>query len=286
MAKLDLGLLPKPSAISQIGYEEIQQEMMKIGDLSNQNPSDPAFRVLLSGSYREMLLRQDADDQVRAVLLATTTGVMLDHLGVTYYRGIGGEPVVRLAGESDDAYRLRLHESPSGLSTAGPADAYEFHAKSAHPNIKQAKCTSPGIAQITIYLLGHDGDGVVTEDQCKVADAYLWNRRPLTDYVQVKPGEVVSYEVNAALFQFKNPDYQSVMAQAEQALRNYVKMQHRFKAKVTMSAIHAVLSVYGVTEVRLNGWADIVCSDTQAPYCSNINLAFAGWDDEAMSDAA
>ena len=60
----------------------------------------------------------------------------------------------------------------------------------------------------------------------------------------------------------------------------------QFVSAVHREAFLADPSVYGVTEVRLNGWADIVCSDTQAPYCSNINLAFAGWDDEAMSDAA
>ncbi|MGL4506421.1 MAG: hypothetical protein ACRCUF_11865, partial [Aeromonas sobria] len=88
--------------------------MALIGKLGQLNPADPAYRVLLSGSYRETLMRQEADEQVRAVMLATAVGGDLDHIGMTYYRDVHGLPVHRLSGEGDPEYRYRLHTSPGG----------------------------------------------------------------------------------------------------------------------------------------------------------------------------
>ncbi|MGY3887194.1 baseplate assembly protein [Aeromonas aquatica] len=279
MAKVDLRLLPPLSAVKQMTYGAIQEEMAKVGSLDQMTPSDPAFRTMLAGAYREQMLRQDADDQVRAVMLATAHGTDLDHIGVTYYRMSDGNPVSRLEGEGDEAYRQRLHESPSGLSVAGPKPAYEFHAKSAHPNMKQALCTSPAPVCITMYMLGYAGNGTVTRAQCDIVEAYLWNRRPLTDKVKVESAVVIEYSVKAVLLQGRNPDPDSVMKRAQENATAYVAMMHKFKGKITASALHAVLMVAGVEEVNLIEWSDVVCAPTEAPYCTGIALEFGGWTD-------
>ncbi|MGL4351826.1 MAG: baseplate J/gp47 family protein, partial [Aeromonas veronii] len=127
-----------------------------------------------------------------------------------------------------------------------------------------------------------EGNGVVSEGQCKIVDAYLWPRRPVTDRVLVKSAEITEYTVRATLFQAKNPDSEAVMEQARASLTQFVNLQHRFKAKITTSALHAILMVYGVTEVRLEGWTDIFCDAIEAPYCTGMELTFGGWDDEAV----
>lgn len=279
MAGIDLGLLPPLSVVKQITHEEIQTDMAKVGRLSQVGPSDPAFRVMLSGAYRETLLRQECDEQVRAVMLATAKGGDLDHIGFTYYRDVNGQPVVRLEGEENEAYRHRLHDSPGGLSTAGPDSSYEFHSRSAHPNIKQALCTSPAPVRIRMYVLGHDGMGVVPEAQCKLVDAYLWTRRPMTDQVDVVSAEVIQYQVKATIYQVKNSDPDGVTAAAIENLTRYTKQQHRLKGRVTLSALHAVLMVSGVEEVTLEGWKDVNCGQHQAPYCTEVDVVFGGWSD-------
>ncbi|MGL4508247.1 MAG: baseplate assembly protein [Aeromonas sobria] len=277
MAGIDLGLLPELSAVKQITHEDIQKEMTKVGKLDELTPSDPAFRVILSGSYRESLLRQEADEQVRSVVLATAHGSDLDNIGVTYYRHVDGTPVTRLEGESDEDYRLRLHDSPGGLSTAGPVDAYEFHSRSAHPNIKQALCTSPRPVEIIMYLLGREGDGVVSAAQCRLVESYLWNRRPVTDKVTAISAVITNYTVTATIMQVKNPDPDSIMERARVSLDSYLKLQHRLKGKITLSSLHAVMMVAGVDEVQLTGWKDVVCAQHQAPYCTKVTLTFGGW---------
>ncbi|MGL4355656.1 MAG: baseplate assembly protein [Aeromonas popoffii] len=277
MAGIDLGLLPELSAVKQITHEDIQKEMTKVGKLDELTPSDPAFRVILSGSYRESLLRQEADEQVRSVVLATAHGSDLDNIGVTYYRHVDGTPVTRLEGESDEDYRLRLHDSPGGLSTAGPVDAYEFHSRSAHPNIKQALCTSPRPVEIVMYLLGRDGNGVVSDAQCRLVESYLWNRRPVTDKVTAISAVITNYTVTATIMQVKNPDPDSIMERARVSLNSYLSLQHRLKGKITLSSLHAVMMVAGVDEVQLTGWKDVVCAQHQAPYCTKVTLTFGGW---------
>lgn len=279
MAGIDLGLLPPLTQVKQMTHEEIQAEMVKIGSLDGVNPSDAAFRPMLAGSYRETLMRQEMDEQVRSVSLATSLGSDLDHIGITYYRQSDGSPVVRLDGESDEAYRMRLHNSPGGLSTAGPEAAYEFHSMSAHPNIKQALCTSPRAVHIVMYVLGHEGNGAVSKATCDVVDGYLWTRRPLTDEVEVISAEIIEYRVKGTLYQVKNSDPDSVTARALQSCQAYVDQQHRLKGKVTMSSLHAALQVAGVGEVVLSDWNDVRCGQHQAPYCLSIDLEFGGWDD-------
>lgn len=279
MAGIDLGLLPPLSAVKQMTSEQILGEMALIGKLGQLNPADPAYRVLLSGSYRETLMRQEADEQVRAVMLATAVGGDLDHIGMTYYRDVHGLPVHRLSGEGDPEYRYRLHTSPGGLSTAGPAVSYEFHSISAHPNIKEALCTVPEDVHVRMYVLGRAGTGEVPEAQCKVVDAYLWNRRPITDKVTVVSAEIITYSVKASIYQVKNSDPDSVTAQAIANLKAYTELQHRLKGRLTLSAIHAVLMVPGVEEVVLSGWSDINCGQHQAPHCASYEVEFAGWSD-------
>lgn len=283
MAGIDLGLLPKLSAVKQVTQEEILTAMARVGRLNQMTPSDPAYRVMLAGAYREVLLRQDADEQVRAVMLATSWGEHLDHIGVTYYRGPDGLPVVRLTGESDEDYKMRLHDSPSGLSTAGPADAYEFHSRSAHPNIKAALCTVPEDVHVVMWLLGREGMGEVSQAQCELVEAYLWPRRPITDKVTAKSAAIVQYSVTAAIRQIKNSDPDGVMMRARQSLESYVALQHRLKGRVTLSALHAVLMVAGVEEVQVDGWTDVSCAQNQAPYCTAIDLTFAGWAEDVST---
>ncbi|APU00750.1 baseplate assembly protein J [Aeromonas phage Asp37] len=260
-------------------HEEIQSEMVKVGQLDDVAPSDAAFRPILAGSYRESLMRQEADEQCRALSLATARSTDLDHIGITYYRQSDGSPVVRLDGEPDDDYRSRLHNSPGGLSVAGPTLAYEFHSMSAHPNIKQALCTSPKPVHITMYLLGRTGNGVVSDAQCRLVEAYLESRRPVTDEVEAKSAEIIEYEIKATIYQVKNSDPDGVTARSRTNCLAYVLQQHKLKGKVTMSSLHAALQVSGVEEVVLTGWQDVRCGIHQAPYCLSLTVDFGGWGD-------
>lgn len=277
---IDIDLLGPPTVVKQMTLDEITAEMTLRAELPDLSPADPAYRSILAGGYRELMLRQDADDQCRGVMLATAVGADLDYIGETYYRHPDGSPVLRLAGESDPDYRSRLQDSPEGLSVAGPPDAYEFNARSAHPNIKQAKASSPAPVEVVIRVLGRAGDGTVPPYQCELVDGYLWTRRPFTDAVTVLPVEIVPYRVRAKLWLHKTHDPDRVVELARSQAQALVDLKHAIKGRLTGRAVCAVLMPPGVDDVALEGWQDVVCDETQAPYCTELVVEFAGWADE------
>jgi len=274
MEGINLALLPPLDVVKQVNYEDVLLEVAKKAGIENASPSDPAYRVALAGVYRETLLRQDANDQARGLMLAYAKGPELDHIGVTYYKHPDGSPVLRIEGESNDAYRDRLQQSPEGLSVAGPDGAYEFHARSAHPDVKAATVSSPAPVSVDLHILSHSGQGVPTQSVLDAVDAYTQPFRPLTDKLTPKAAEVLTYAITGKLFIKVGPDPSLVYQTAVTRLTEYVATLHRFKGRVVESAIHAALTVEGVDEVQLNNWADVICSGIQAPFCTAITITF------------
>ncbi len=59
--------------------------------------------------------------------------------------------------EADEDYRLRLQDAFEGMSTAGSAGSYRFHAR---PMVGVAvTAISPSPANVTVTVLSRDGDG-------------------------------------------------------------------------------------------------------------------------------
>ncbi len=277
MEGINLALLPPLDVVKQVDYEEILVEVAQKAGIENASPSDPAYRVALAGSYREALLRQDANEQARGVMLAYARGAQLDHIGVTYYQHPDGSPVVRLDGELDDDYRARLQASPEGLSVAGPDEGYKFHARSAHPLVKDVAVDSPAPVEVDLYILSYEGDGVPTDEVINSVTTYLEPRRPLTDWVRVNAASVVRYGVTAQLVLKAGPDPELVRQTAENAAAAYVELKRALKGRVVESGLHAVLTVEGVEEVHLVGWDDVICTKKQAPFCESLTVTIGGY---------
>lgn len=271
---INLALLPPLNVVKQVDHETIIQDVVEKAGLENASPSDPSFRTTLANTYREVLIRQDANEQARGLMLAYAKGPELDHIGVTYYKHPNGSPVLRIEGESNDAYRARLQKSPEGLSVAGPDGAYEFHALSAHPDVKAATVSSPAPVMVDLHILSHSGQGVPTQSVLDAVDAYTQPFRPLTDKLTPKAAAVLTYTVTGSLRIKVGPDPSLVYQTAVARLTDYVAALHRFKGRVVESAIHAALTVEGVDEVQLEGWSDVICSAIQAPFCTAITMSF------------
>lgn len=274
---INLALLPPLDVVKQVDHEAIVADVVERAGLENASPSDPGYRVTLANTYREVLLRQDANEQALGLTLAYATGPELDHIGVTYYQHPDGSPVTRLDGESNDDYRARLQKSPEGLSVAGPDGAYEFHAKSAHPDVKDVSVDSPAPVEVVLTILGHSGDGTPSQSVLDAVTAYLQPFRPLTDKLSVTAAEVVAYNVTAQLFIKLGPDPELVRKSAEDSLKAYVASQHKLKGRVVESGVHASLTLEGVEEVKLTGWADVSCTKQQAPYCQTVSVTIGGY---------
>ena len=273
---INLALLPPLDVVKQVDHEAIIADVVERAGLENASPSDPAFRVTLANTYREVLLRQDANEQALGLTLAYATGPELDHIGATYYQHPDGTPVQRLDGESDDDYRARLQKSPEGLSVAGPDGAYEYHAQSAHPDVKGVAVDSPAPVEVVLSILSHSGTGEPSQSVLDAVTAYIEPFRPMTDQVSVVGATVLSYSVVAALFIKHGPDPELVRKTAEDRLLAYVNEQHRLKGRVVESGIHAALTLEGVEEVRLTNWNDVICTKQQAPFCNGVTVTIGG----------
>ncbi len=270
---INLALLPALDVVQQVDYQAIVDDIAQRAALENANPSDPAYRVALAAAYREMMLRQDANEMCLGVMLAFAKGPQLDHLGVTYYRHPDGLPVLRLENEQDEAFQARLQQSPEGLSVAGPDDAYKFHARSASADVKAVDVNSPAPVQMDVYILAQTG--IPDQSLLDLVEAYLWPRRPVTDQVTVKAAELVNYTVTATLYMKPGPDGDIALATAQERLNVYVEQRRILKGEVNESSVHWALTVEGIERVALTDWADIVCAYNQAPNCTGIALTKA-----------
>lgn len=277
MEGINLSLLPPLELIQEPSIDDIALSVAADAALEDMTPSNPAYRVVLASAYRERLVRQTMNEQVRGVMLAFAVGGELDHIGVTYYKHADGSPVVRLEGEKCVDYRARLQASPEGLSVAGPDGSYKFHAQSADVSIKDVEIESPAPVEIDLYLLGYDGGGEVSNAIINKVKMYLEPRRPLTDLVNVHSAEIVPYRIHARLTLKSGPDPELVRQNSEATTAAYVEVKRLLSGRVVLSGVHASLMQEGVEEVELVGWSDVICAKNQAPYCESLIVEIAGY---------
>lgn len=374
---INLSQLPPLDVVKQVDHESLIKDTVKRAGLDNPAPSDPGYRITAENTYREVMVRHDANEQAKGLTLAYAQGVELDHIGVTYYRTPDGKPVERLKKnvtevietasypmtvsgaitvqsgrnyavivgdptnglevpdtektgwivespegdraecysyilqgedyvlrwerlgwpddtegivtlnliqtetkylgeerESDNDYRQRMHESPGGYSVAGPDDAYRFHAKSAHHDIKDVSVTSPAPVEVVLYLLTKTGNGVPSRGLCDLVRAYIEPFRPLTDDLSVEPGTVIEYSVTAELTIKQGPSPDEVVKAAKRSLTEFLSEQNRFGGEIDVSGIHWALKVEGVSKVSLTGWNDIVAASNEAPFCTEMVVTY------------
>ncbi len=92
--------------------------------------------------------------------------------------------------ESNDNFRERIYLAPSGFSSAGPFEAYEYFARSAHPSISRVKVLSPKPNYIDIYVLLYD-EQTPSQEILNIVEAYCnaQKRRPIGDVVKALAAE-------------------------------------------------------------------------------------------------
>lgn len=98
--------------------------------------------------------------------------------------------------ESDSGLYERMRESVEGYSTAGPAGAYIYHAKSASALVEDVAASSPSAGEVDIRVLLKGG---VFPDKATldIVSAALNDEkiRPLTDHVTVSAPTAVAFDV-------------------------------------------------------------------------------------------
>ncbi|MBL4929326.1 baseplate assembly protein [Fuscibacter oryzae] len=289
---IDLSLLAAPDVVETIDYETILAAML--ADLVARAPefsalveSDPAYKILEVAAFREVILRQRANEAARAVMLPYALGADLDNLaalfGVVRLVVDPGDalavPPIPPTYETDDALRRRTQLSLEGYSTAGPRGAYIYHALTASGDVLDANASSPSPGDVLVSVLSRTGNGTAAAPLLATVLAALDDEdvRPLCDHVVVASAGIVNYSVAATLTFFTGPDQAVVLASAQAAIEAYAEAQHRIGRDVTLSGIYAALHQPGVMRVDLTApVANIAIGATQASFCTSITLTDGG----------
>lgn len=269
MSVLDLEALPAPDAVAALDFETILAACK--ADLADALPSiaptldlesEPVVKLLEVWAYRETLLRAAINDGMRAVLLATATGSMLDHLGallgvarlIIVPANLDASPPVAEVRETDVAFRRRIQLSLEGFSVAGPREAYRFHALSASGQVRDVGVRRIGPGQVGVRVISTDADGAASPELlATVADTLsAEDVRPLCDDVVVAAADLVVYDVEAVLHLPASPGADAAMSAAEDAVRAYCTGAFAVGAVVRRSAIIAALHQAGIS------WVDLV----------------------------
>lgn len=291
---VDLASLPAPEVVETIVFESLVDDIK--ADFVARYPagadvidleSEPVVKLIETFAYRELLLRARYNDEARALLLAWATGSDLDHLGATYYQEArlvvtpanpATIPPTAAVMETDTDYRQRLALKPESWSTAGPRDAFKFHAISADGQIKDASVTSPQGGTTQIYVLTRTGTGIPDATQLATVSGAVNGEtvRPLSEEVLVSAPTIVNYTLGIALTLFAGPSTEVVRTAVETALQKFAADSHRLDTDIIRSAIDAAAHVAGVKKVTIaSPAADVVCGPSQAPWCTGVTVTVA-----------
>lgn len=293
---VDLSLLALPAIVESLDFETIVSaqlsdfyaRMTASGTtFTALVESDPAYKVIESAAYRELLIRQRVNEACKAIMLVYATGADLDQIagnfGVFRLLVTAGDstlvPPTSDVYESDTSLRRRVLLSFEGFSTAGPSGSYIFHALSASADVLDATAISTVAGTVTVSVLSATGSGAAPSGTLAAVTTALNSEsvRPLCDTVVVQSASIVNYAITATLYTFAGPDSSVVMASALAAAQAYASTQHKLGLDITLSGVYAALQQPGVQEVVLaSPSAKIVLDNTQASYCTAITLTYGG----------
>lgn len=295
---IDLSQLPAPDVVEQIDYELILAERkayaISLWPAAQQAEiaatleleSEPLTKLLQENAYRETLWRQRVNEAALAVMLPFAKGGDLEQIAARFNvqrltivpANPNAVPPVVAVMESDDALCERTQMAMEGLSTAGPRNAYIFHARSADGRVADATADSPAPAEAVVTVQSALGNGTATQELLDIVAAYLSDedRRPVADRLTVQSAAVLNYTVTAVLhLTTVGPEAEPIRAAAEARLVALVSKRRRLGMEVNRSALDAALHIEGVKRVELPGWVDIVATLQQAPYCTAYSVTVA-----------
>lgn len=187
--------------------------------------------------------------------------------------------------EENDAYAERIRQSNAQYSTAGPEDAYIYHAKSVSSEIVDVAVYSPSDSVVTIVPLLENGE-LPTEDIIRAIEEKLNERtiRPLTDKLRIESPEIVYYDiqVNYYIPRSKSSVETTIKAQINAAIEEYITWQ-KSKLGRGIDASELVTRIKEAGGVRVTASSPsqfIVLSKTQVAHSNAVGANYGGLVDD------
>jgi phage-related baseplate assembly protein len=195
--------------------------------------------------------------------------------------------------ESDDdginvwsGYRERIRQAPSGFSTAGPADAYAYWAKSASSNIKDVVVTFPSGGHVLITVLMSDGQmPLQTILDAVLAACNNRKRRPMTDYVTAAAPTQVTYNIDLTYYissenQALEASIKSAVEGSGGAIETYKAWQCSGLGKTIKSInpdeLRVLVKAAGASRMVLTSPIYTALNDTEVASIGTITVTYGG----------
>ncbi|MBX3506845.1 MAG: baseplate J/gp47 family protein [Parvibaculum sp.] len=268
--------------------ERLKSEMQAAGIAfdTEKIAGETSVRLQRVDGFREWLMAQALDDAQASVLLAFAQGLMLDRKGdmhATARQALVADPRPYTEApedwEDDERYRRRIQLAPETFGGAGTAGMYEYHAKAASPDVRDARVfvVNRGKVDVTVEvsIMANGPTGEPSAELMRTVRAHLLRDdiKLLTDAVQVRPARPMPYAVRATLLIPPGPDASIIRATAVAALQAKADDLRRIGRTVPHSAIVAALHVPGVdSAVQVMPAADIEPLRFQYALLTDIDL--------------
>lgn len=186
--------------------------------------------------------------------------------------------------ESDQSIAERTYLAPSSFSTAGPDDAYIYHAKSYSQEVGDVLPTSPTPGVVDIRFILKDGS-IPNETMIAGMAEHLQQRskRPLTDKVEVAAPDVVTYSVDITYY-INASDMSSaaqIQSRVQQAIREYELWQCTGIGRdINPDELMAYLKKAGIKRADIRQPVFKVLENTEAAKVTSTNIIYGGIEND------
>ena len=157
--------------------------------------------------------------------------------------------------ESDDDYKERVYLAPGAYSTAGPEDAYRYHAMSysaAVGDVETQSNQAAGTVDLVFVLTdGSDPGPEMIQGMLDHLSARL--RRPMTDLVHVSAPQKVAYTIDVTYWINRSQAAQAVAIQqaVTQAVEEYKTWQRTIGRDINPSKLHELMMKAGAKRLEI-----------------------------------
>ncbi|OLN21393.1 hypothetical protein BTO30_14835 [Domibacillus antri] len=187
--------------------------------------------------------------------------------------------------EDNDPYAERIRLSNERYSTAGPDEAYIYHAKSANQLIVDVAVDSPSDGVVRIVPLMANGEipnqAVLDQVSEKCSAKKV---RPLTDKVQVVAPELVPYTITLEYFisSEKESMTESIQASVQKAVEEYrIWQKSKLGRGIDSGELIALVKEAGASRVNLTAPVGYTAlSRIQVASDTTVTVTYGGLTDD------
>ena len=157
--------------------------------------------------------------------------------------------------EADDDFKERVYLAPGAYSTAGPEDAYRYHAMSysaAVGDVEAESYQAAGTVDLVFVLTdGSDPGPELIQGMKEYLSARL--RRPMTDLVHVSAPQKVPYTIDVTYWINRSQAAQAVAIQqaVNQAVEDYKTWQRTIGRDINPSKLHELMMKAGAKRLEI-----------------------------------